>query len=268
MYYFYKMNESQEICKSCGHEIEGNYCGNCGQRRFHRINRTYILDEFKSIFIASNKGFLYTVKRLLLNPGKTAREYINGDRQKHYKPILLALLLATISAFISFQLMDFNKYMSLMNEEMYGKDFKGVDFMDGYMGFMQSYYSLIMVGLLPLFAIASYVSFKKWGDNYYEHIVANAFFQAFYSIVIMLSYPLLILFSENGKSITIILLLSTFIVIPIYFWCMKGFYPKKDITSVIEKVLLNIIIMSVLLAILFVIIVVIVVLYMVATKKG
>jgi hypothetical protein len=44
--------------------------------------------------------FLFRVKTLR-NPGKTAREYVEGNRVDHYKPIALTFVLAGIYICIS-----------------------------------------------------------------------------------------------------------------------------------------------------------------------
>lgn len=233
------MHQVSEICKSCGTSFSSHFCPNCGQRRFQRINRNYIVDEFKSIFIASNKGFFYTIKKLILNPGKTAREYLQGDRQKHYKPVLLALLLATISAFLSYQVMGLDENINQFNQEMYGDKVKDNPIVNSYMGIFKSYYSLIMVGLLPLYALASYLGFKKWGDNYYEHIVANAFFQSIYTVFSFLVFPVYFSFGFDNKIMMIYSSIFMLLVLPLYVWFMVGFYPQKSFGHILGRVTLT-----------------------------
>lgn len=73
-------NKMAESCLNCGKSIEENYCGNCGQKRFSRIDRKYIFSELENTVLQTNKGFLFSVKSILKNPGKTAKEFINGSR--------------------------------------------------------------------------------------------------------------------------------------------------------------------------------------------
>ncbi len=91
-------------CKNCNEIIVENFCGNCGQKTYKRIDKKYIWDEIQYTLLHTNKGFLYSVKNILKNPGKTAREFINGDRVNHYKPILLAFaLIISITIFRYFK---------------------------------------------------------------------------------------------------------------------------------------------------------------------
>lgn len=57
------------------------------------------MDEIQYTFLHTNKGLLYSIKHILKNPGNTAREFIDGNRVNHYKPILLTFLLGGIAGF-------------------------------------------------------------------------------------------------------------------------------------------------------------------------
>lgn len=76
----------KEICKNCQNTITENFCGNCGQKRFKRIDKKYVFDEIQYLALHTNKGFFYSIKKILRNPGKTAKEFI------HFKHIFLYLL--------------------------------------------------------------------------------------------------------------------------------------------------------------------------------
>ena len=53
--------------------MNGNYCSNCGQpAELKRIDSHYIVYEIKEALFTNN-GFLFTVKRLLTNPGESVR---------------------------------------------------------------------------------------------------------------------------------------------------------------------------------------------------
>jgi Protein of unknown function (DUF3667) len=99
-------------CQNCNHVIVENFCSNCGQKKYKRIDKKYVLDEIQYTLLHTNKGLFYSIKKLLKNPGKTAREYIDGNRVNHYKPILLIFLLSGISAFISYKVLGFAEVMA------------------------------------------------------------------------------------------------------------------------------------------------------------
>ncbi len=65
-----------------------------------RINSAYIWHEFQHIF-HFEKGFFYTIKGLMLQPGKTVREFILEDRTKAVKPVIFILVISTVVTLIS-----------------------------------------------------------------------------------------------------------------------------------------------------------------------
>lgn len=102
----------ENFCKNCNQLITANFCANCGQKKFKRIDKKYIWDELQYTVFHTNKGLLYSVKNILKNPGKTAKEFIDGNRVNHYKPILLVFVLSGISAFISYKIIGLKEIMS------------------------------------------------------------------------------------------------------------------------------------------------------------
>ncbi|WBL27337.1 DUF3667 domain-containing protein [Zunongwangia sp. HGR-M22] len=227
-----------ESCLNCGWLVDGNYCGNCGQKKFNRIDRRYVLNELESSILQTNKGFLYSIKRIIRNPGRTAKEFIDGNRINHYKPILLAFLLCGISAFISFQilgLLEIMKSLYLEQEMLSG-------FMNDYLTISSRYNSVMMLLLVPFYALVTKLAFRKWGHNYCEHIVMNSYILSLYLIMnIVIIYPLIYIF-KNSKDLVIQIPSLSMLALPIIMlWFFRGFYDKKPFKSIFGRVLLTVI---------------------------
>jgi len=80
------------ICKKCNSKFDGNYCPICGHpQKLARINGRYILSEIASV-LNFQKGFLYTVKELLIRPGENIREFLSEDRNRLMKPVMFILI--------------------------------------------------------------------------------------------------------------------------------------------------------------------------------
>ena len=222
-------------CQNCNQIVATNFCGYCGQKKYKRIDKQYIWDEVQYTTIHANKGLLYSLKNIIRNPGKTARKFVEGNRVNHYKPILLVFVLSGFSAFLSFKVIGIKEIM----EKATAAQNVGSKFMDDYLVVMGSYYSFIMLLTVPFLAIFSKIAFRKWGHNYYEHVVMNAIGLSFYtSTYIILFYP--IIYSLKGNA-TLLLQFSQYstIVIPFMMvWFYKGFYPEKSLKSIIVRVLL------------------------------
>ena len=63
--------------------------------KIKRIDAKYISHEVQHLFHIE-KGYLYTIKQLLLKPGKTVRDYLNVNREKYVKPIVFLIFTAII----------------------------------------------------------------------------------------------------------------------------------------------------------------------------
>lgn len=231
-------------CLNCGQEITGNYCSNCGQKKYRRIDRKYIIEEAQYSLLHTNKGFLYSVKNILKNPGKTAREFIDGNRVNHYKPILLAFVLSGISAFISIKLIGIYKAMEHITVN--GQAVNSPKMHEA-MSYVTSYNSFIALLMIPFFAFLTKLVFNKWGHNYYEHVVMNAFFQSFYTIVyIIVLYPLMYLV-KNDASWVLFLLGIAFLILPfLLIWFFKGFYIERKLSTIALRVIAMFLIFGVL----------------------
>lgn len=221
-------------CKNCNEIFIENFCGNCGQKKYKRIDKKYIWDEIQYTVLHTNKGFLYSVKNIFKNPGKTAKDYIEGNRVNHYKPILLVFVLSGISTFITFKVLNFKEAMTAFFSEHNINS----NSMGDAMSFLSSYNSAIMLLLIPLFALTTKIAFRKWGHNYYEHIIMNAYILSFYTLVsIILVYPIMFIFRDSPSTLFKISQFSALLIPPILIYFFKEFYKDKPLKSIILKVL-------------------------------
>ncbi|WP_026976375.1 DUF3667 domain-containing protein [Flavobacterium tegetincola] len=228
----------EATCLNCNTEIVQNFCANCGQKKYKRIDRKYIWDEVQYSTVHMNKGFFYSLKNILINPGKTARTFIDGNRVNHYKPIALAFILSGISAFIAYKLIGMGEMTAKVNA-MQSNDATQLKLMKSFNDFIQTYISLFTLALLPFFALLSRWSFKSFKNNFYEHVVMNAYILSYSTLIsILVIYPLLYLFKDNeAVSMTLVVLpmLSFFIILP-YFY--KNFYHEYSLKKILSRVLL------------------------------
>jgi hypothetical protein len=224
-----------ENCKNCNEIITGNFCINCGQKKYKRIDRKYVLEEIEYTFLHVNRGLLYSAKSILKNPGKTAREYIDGNRVNHYKPILLAFVLSGISTFLSFKVIGLKEIMS----DALSKQPVNAQFMNNYMSFLSNYSSILSVAMIPFFAFTTKIAFRRWGHNYYEHVVMNAYFLSFYTLLnIIFLYPVLFFLRHGDSSVIMTVTQCFMLLIPfLLVWFFKEFYNDKPLKSIILKVL-------------------------------
>lgn len=221
-------------CLNCEATIAENFCSNCGQKKYKRIDRKYIIDEVQYSVIHTNKGFLYSIKNIIKNPGKTARDFIDGNRVNHYKPLLLVFVLSGFTAFLSYKVVGLNEILTQITSKA------GAAGANKAFTFLSSYNAVIMLAFIPIFAVFTSIVFRKWGQNYYEHIVMNAFGLCFYTLVTMVvSYPIMYIVRHNIEAFMAVFAASTLIIPFLFVWFYRGFYPERSLGSIILKVLLT-----------------------------
>src|SRR5687768_13384097 len=87
------------VCRSCGYIGQGKYCQECGlSYEQKRISLSGLLHDVFHVFTHLDKGFGYTLKMLIVAPGKMQKTYIEGDRARHQKPFSMFLICATLAA--------------------------------------------------------------------------------------------------------------------------------------------------------------------------
>lgn len=198
--------------------------------KLKRINGHYISHEIQHL-LHFEKGFFFTVKELLLRPGKSIREYLFEDREKYVKPILFLILSSVIFDLVIHWL---HLNMAFFNidtiERLKGKlRSKEIgDWTNSHIGYAQLIMAIFIAFWIKLF-------YRKFKFNIYE-------------ILILLSYVL-------GQAL---MMLGTFIIladifkseniatigVAIYFsyiiWAIGQFFGEKNFINYIKSLLVYI----------------------------
>lgn len=87
-------------CRNCQKPLDGEYCGNCGQRNvdLERPIWGLLADVVRETFEVDGRAWL-TVKTLFRFPGALTSEFLAGRRRKYTSPLRLYLV-TSISFFI------------------------------------------------------------------------------------------------------------------------------------------------------------------------
>jgi hypothetical protein len=164
-------------CKNCSNEFKGNFCNNCGQSsNVQRINQKYLKNSIADDVFQINHGFLYTSKILLLRPGQSLNDFFLGKRKNFYKPF--AFLLISISIYLlSTKLFGNQTFVDeflggirvgLISRSDVSADFRALDF-------FKKNQTIIFLFAVPLFTIASFMSYRKSRYNFSEHLILNLY---------------------------------------------------------------------------------------------
>lgn len=83
-----------------GHEQK--FCPACGQPTPpHRIDWHFLGHELEHSVLHMDRGVLYSLKELMLRPGHLMRAYLDGQRAKQVKPLLLIMMSAAVVVLLS-----------------------------------------------------------------------------------------------------------------------------------------------------------------------
>jgi hypothetical protein len=214
-------------CKNCGHIVNNNFCGNCGQSSdVDRINFANFINEVSQSLFQINKGFFYTFKELTLRPANSITEFLDGKRKSHFKPIAYLLTSSTVYFFAT-QITDQNTLIGdLVDGWMIGATEQNSDIeIPKIASWFLSNYAYTTLLLLPIFSLASYISFYKFHKTYLEHVVINSYItghQAF----------LYTLFAITGTIIdsNIMEVFSAILAISFTFWVYWHFFSAGNRT--------------------------------------
>ncbi len=210
-------------CKNCNQINTGKYCTNCGQpASTHKLSLHFLWHDIQHGLLHVDKGILYTAKELFARPGPSIREFINGKRVKHFKPLSLVIILATIYGFLLHSL-----HINLLEDIKITNDStgEGLNFMKKASEWMTTHYAWVTLLSLPVYTLASFLAFKKQGYNFIEHFVLNAFLTGQRLMMRIATLPLLLFFtrSHNVQGFSKLLTVVEFVLLA---WGYAGFFEK------------------------------------------
>jgi hypothetical protein len=173
-------------CKNCGTSITSNFCPECGQKaKVERITFSYLLNSLFYNVVQIERGFLFTLKELIIRPAKVISEFIEGKRISYYKPIGYVIIMSTISAFVVYFI---DLYMRSITEasviQIERDTFRY--FVAVVASFVSKYQSLFYFVMIPVISFCSWVFFAK-RFNYWENIVLNTYLTAQFNILIVIA---------------------------------------------------------------------------------
>ncbi len=156
-----------KICKNCKTEVTRNYCPNCGHPTIlKRIDGQYILQEISNV-LNFEKGLLFTIRELTINPGKSIIHFLNENRNRLVKPIVFlivtSLIYTILNNFFHFE----NDYINYSDnrESATLAIFRWVQGNYGYANIIMAFF----IGLwLNIF-------FRKYPFNFFEVLIALCF---------------------------------------------------------------------------------------------
>ena len=207
-------------CKNCNAEVKQNYCPNCGQPvKLKRIDGKYIVYEIGQI-LNFERGILYTIRGLLIRPGKDIRNFISENRNRLVKPIVFIIVTSLIYSLINhfFNIEDEYIKFEETKQSATGNIFKWVQ---GHYG-----YANIMMGIFIAFWTKLF--FRKYKNNFFEILILLCFVMG----IGMLIYSVFAIF----QGLTHIELMQIAGIVGFVYsaWAIGQFFDKSKFSNYIK----------------------------------
>jgi len=234
--------EHKTICKNCNHTFEGHFCNHCGQPAdTHRLSLHHIWHDLQHGLFHFDNGIIYTAKQLLTRPGHAIREFINGKRVRHFKPLAFVVVLATLYGLLYHYFIQ-----NLFEAGTIHPDDDVTSVYEKVIHWNLDHLAYAVLMMVVSTTIASYQVFKKQGYNLAEHLVLNAYYRGLGLVISVLLFPLLYILQRSGmesfRSYAHTFQLLDFVLM---FWCYAQFFNKLSMIKVLGLTALTYFFMSV-----------------------
>ena len=183
-------------CKNCAAPLKGKYCSNCGQPAdTHKLNFHYMWHDIQHGLLHFDKGIFFTTKELFTRPGHSIREFLEGKRVRHFKPLSMVIVLASIYAFLLHVLhIDLVADVSVRYADPKNAGEVGALNISDWMG---AHYALTRLLSIPFVAFGTWICFLRQGYNFVEYLVLSAFITAQSLVFMIIVLPLYYYFRDT-----------------------------------------------------------------------
>lgn len=248
----------QLTCKNCSHKFKGNFCNFCGQSaNTHRMDLHSMWHDIQHGILHIEKGFFYTIQQLFSRPGHAIREFLEGKRVKHFKPIPLVFILAGIYALL-YHYFDIKLFTDLKISSNTSENVTNI--FEKINKWRSQHYALVTIFGLPIFTLGTFWAFKKVGYNFVELFVLISFIEAQKLVINIVLFPLTYLFTgtEIGSYLSTIINLIAFCLM---LWTMFQFFTQYGKKYTFFRTLLSLLISYAIIIICIILVVIVVIMY-------
>lgn len=190
------MNPTKRTCQNCGNPVEQQYCGFCGQSAdTHRISAHFIWHDLQHSFFHFDNGIFYTLRQLATRPGGTIRDFLEGKRVKHFKPLALIVVLATFYGLL------YHHFIIHISPPHLQVPAGGIGNAFNVMfDLMMNHLAFSSVFIILSASIGSYFVFYRKRFNFAEHLVINTYYMGLVLMAAIFTFPLLYFLQKTGNS--------------------------------------------------------------------
>jgi len=181
-------------CLNCNTPLVDAFCAHCGQKAdTHRITfKHFIFHDILHGIWHFEKGIWFTMKQAILRPGNAALDYISGKRIRYYNVFYLTLLIIGLTIYINHLQDQLSHYY--FNTRLHPEtDSTGKGISD----FLDNNSKLLTFCFVPLFAINSFILFRRKKLNFSEHFIISG--MMFLGVMIITTVSAILSFTDYLK---------------------------------------------------------------------
>jgi len=220
--------------KNCGNEFEGKYCNNCGQTAAtHRLNFKFLWHDIQHGLFHFDNGLLHSIGQLCLRPGSTIYEYLEGKRVSHFKPLSMVVVLATAYGLLKhFFLHEVKAPAKILINDTSVNSATINDVLE----WVNSHGAIMALLVIPIYALASFLAYRKEKYNFVEHLVLNAYTSSLRLFVTIILFPLALL-TQHSSGSDIVSTVTTVLEVAVTCWCFLQFFSNLKWSVALKKLI-------------------------------
>jgi len=207
-------------CKNCTSKIHGNYCAQCGNAvQLKRIDGHFILHEIEHV-LHFEKGLFFTIKELLLRPGKCVREYISENRSRLVKPIIFIIVTSLIYTMA--------EHLFHIEKAYFKVSGSTTPAYDAISHWVQSHYGYANIIMGFFIACWLRIFFRKNDVNFFEISILLCFVMGMGMLFLALAATL------NGVARFNLMQIFSLLTLFYLSWAIGQFYNPRKLTSFLK----------------------------------
>lgn len=210
-------------CKNCNTELTSKFCPDCGQpTNLTRIDGHYIIHEIEHV-LHFERGILYTIRELVINPGQNIRKYLSENRARLVKPIIFIIITSLIYTILNHLFHIEDGYVKF--HESKGATPSAVG---SIVKWVQDHYGYTNIMMGVFIALWLKLFFKKYHYNFYELLIMLCFVMG----MGMLIFSVFVII--QGLTNTNVMPIAGAIGIAYCVWAIGQFYDKGKMTNYLK----------------------------------
>ncbi len=174
------MTGEKHQCKNCNHSYEGYFCSHCGQKRIEeRWTLKKLTNQAAAAIFNFEKGYFYTFRKLLTNPGEVVQNFLNGNTVNYSNPFRYTLIGIAINIFFVLSLgiweLQVDATIETYRELGIISSAEKEATMRDQMQFFTKFMNVLPFLMVPFIALVSMLFLRKHKLFYAEHFIMNTF---------------------------------------------------------------------------------------------